>query len=67
MTKVLRINGVGWSERPAAEAVSAGGSALEAGDVLFLPALPFAVEPSKALLFTPSILGSSKNASYDPG
>ncbi len=41
--------------------------ALEGGDVLFLPALPFAVEPSEALLFTPSILGSSKNASYDPG
>ena len=67
MTKVLRINGVGWSERPVAEAVSGAESALEGGDVLFLPALTFAVEPSEALLFTPSILGSSKNASYDPG
>jgi hypothetical protein len=39
---------------------------LETGDVLFLPDLRFAVEPAEALLFTPSILGSSKNASYDP-
>jgi len=34
--------------------------------VLFLPDLRFDVEPAEALLFTPSILGSSKNASYDP-
>jgi hypothetical protein len=39
---------------------------LEAGDVLFLPDLRFEVEPAEALLFTPSILGNSKNASYDP-
>ncbi len=67
MTKVIQINSVGWSDRPASEALSGAGSALEGGGVLFLPALPFAVEPSEALLFTPSILGSSKNASYDPG
>jgi hypothetical protein len=40
--------------------------ALEAGEVLFLPDLRFDVETPEALLFTPSILGSSKNASYDP-
>ena len=34
--------------------------------MLFLPDLRFAVEPQEALLFTPSILGSAKNASYDP-
>jgi hypothetical protein len=41
-------------------------AALEAGDVLFLPALEFAVEPREATLFTPAILGSSKNSSFDP-
>jgi hypothetical protein len=46
--------------------VSAAGPALEAGDVLFLPELRFEVQSQEALLFTPSILGSSKNASYDP-
>jgi hypothetical protein len=31
-----------------------------------MPGLRFEVEPSEALLFTPTILGSSKNASFDP-
>jgi hypothetical protein len=66
MTKVLQISGFGWSEAPPAEAISAAGPALEAGDVIFLPELRFAVQPPEGLLFTPSILGSSKNASYDP-
>jgi hypothetical protein len=65
MTKILRIEAE-WSEKASIEAVSAAVPALEAGDVLFLPGLRFEVEPSEALLFTPSILGSSKNASYDP-
>src|SRR5438034_371813 len=38
---------------------------LEAGDVVFLPNLRFAVEPNEAVLFRPSILGSAKNASFD--
>ena len=40
---------------------------LEAGDVLVLPHLGFAIEAREAQLFTPAILGSSKNASFDPG
>ena len=39
---------------------------LERGDVLFFPNLPFAVEPDEALLFSPDILSSAKNASFDP-
>jgi 3-deoxy-D-manno-oct-2-ulosonic acid (Kdo) hydroxylase len=66
MTKVLRICAVEWSGATSGEAVSAAAPALEAGDLLFLPDLRFAVEATEALLFTPSILGSSKNASYDP-
>jgi hypothetical protein len=66
MTKVLQLSGCGWSEPPHTEAVAAAAPALEAGDVLFLPELRFDVEPLESLLFTPTILGSSKNASYDP-
>jgi hypothetical protein len=39
---------------------------LERGDVLFLPRLRFAVHADESVLFTPAILGSSKNASFDP-
>ena len=66
MTKVLQIGSFGWSEAQPAEAVDAAAPALEAGDVVFLPDLRFDVGVSEALLFTPAILGSSKNASYDP-
>ena len=66
MTKVRQINTVQWFAVATEEAVSAAVPALEAGDVLFLPDLRFQVELSEARLFTPAILGSSKNASYDP-
>lgn len=66
MTRILQISDVEWSGDPSIEAIAAAVPALEAGDLVFLPALRFAVEPAEALLFTPSILGSSKNASYDP-
>jgi hypothetical protein len=41
-------------------------TAIEAGRVLFLPDVPFQTQPEEAFLFTPAILGSSKNASFDP-
>ena len=66
MTKVLQISGFGWTESPPADAAAAAQPALEAGDLIFLPDLRFAVEPPETVLFTPAILGSSKNASYDP-
>jgi hypothetical protein len=67
MSSLARIDHTNWTPRPDRDAVAAATSALEAGDVLFLPALRFAVDASEHLsLFTPSILGSSKNASFDP-
>jgi hypothetical protein len=41
-------------------------AAIECGRVLFLPSLRFAVEPDEQKIFTPSILGGAKNASFDP-
>jgi hypothetical protein len=66
MTKVLQIDGSEWAKPLPDQAVEAALPALEAGEVLFLPTLSFGVEPAEALLFTPEILGSSKNASFDP-
>lgn len=39
---------------------------LEDGVVAFLPSLGFEVQPSERDLFSPAILSSSKNTSYDP-
>jgi hypothetical protein len=66
MTKVIEINGFRWSGPASTHAIQSAVLALEAGEVLYLPDLRFDVETTEALLFTPSILGSSKNASYDP-
>jgi len=66
MTKLIRIAEVGWSEPLPARVISAAALDLEGGNVLFLPDLRFEVEAQEALLFTPSLLGSAKNASYDP-
>ena len=46
--------------------MTAASATLEAGDVLFLPELGFATGAHESALFTPAILGSSKNASFDP-
>jgi hypothetical protein len=39
---------------------------LEQGRVVCLPNLAFAVEPAERSIFSPAILSSSKNTSYDP-
>ena len=66
MSKAVTLPIASWGATPPADAHALGVAALEAGDVLFLPALEFAVEPRETNLFTPAILGSSKNSSFDP-
>src|SRR5262245_1970269 len=41
-------------------------AAVEAGRVVYLPKLSFTVTTDEGSLFTPSILGGAKNASFDP-
>ena len=66
MTNVRQIDDIDWSAPVVADPAPAATTALEAGDVLLIPTLRFAVDAGEAVLFTPSILGTSKNASYDP-
>jgi len=49
-------------ETPATDCVAP----LESGNVLFCKQLRFDIAPNEARLFTPAILGSAKNASFDP-
>jgi 3-deoxy-D-manno-oct-2-ulosonic acid (Kdo) hydroxylase len=65
MTSIVRVDRREWEsvdDRAATPTVDA----LERGDVLFFPALAFGVESAESRVFTPAILGSSKNASFDP-
>src|SRR5262245_21072090 len=66
MTRLLTLQQAIWQLEASADDVGMTQSALEAGDVVFLPNLRFAVEAHEQSLFTPAILGSAKNASYDP-
>src|SRR5215831_4632370 len=66
MSRVVTFIHDAWDAPPPAELTGASTAALESGDVLFLPGLHLAVEPPEARLFTPALLGHSKNASFDP-
>jgi len=66
MSQIVRLEQLAWEASAAGSVASTALRAIEAGDVLFLPALQFAVEPQERTLFTPAILGAAKNASYDP-
>ena len=64
MSQLFHVDRSQWSSLSSSSADVT--KVLEAGDVVFLPKLRFVVEAEEAVLFTPAILGSSKNASFDP-
>ena len=66
MSSVATIDHTDWTAMPDREAAVEATRALEAGDVVLLPELGFAVESGEASFFTPAILDKSKNASFDP-
>jgi len=66
MSSVGTIDHTDWTAMPDREAAVKATRALEAGDVVLLPELGFAVESGEASFFTPAILDNSKNASFDP-
>ena len=70
MTRIIELGPTTWqavaeSGTPDAAEVPAV-AALERGDVLFLPSLGFTIAADERPLFSPGILSSAKNASFDP-
>jgi 3-deoxy-D-manno-oct-2-ulosonic acid (Kdo) hydroxylase len=64
--KLIYLPHKGWAAPASTDVVHASSAGIETGKVLFLPELRFESEPRETALFTPAILGSSKNASFDP-
>jgi hypothetical protein len=64
--KLIYLAHRGWAIPTSTDVVHASSAGIEGGKVLFLPELRFDIQPREAPLFTPAILGSSKNASFDP-
>src|SRR5262245_23802371 len=60
------IDRASWTVEESPERAAEARAALEQGRVIFFPRLGFEVDLTEGVLFTPSILGSSKNASFDP-
>jgi 3-deoxy-D-manno-oct-2-ulosonic acid (Kdo) hydroxylase len=63
---ITTFGGVSSVEATGADAVAAAAASIEAGRLLFLPDLAFSPRADEMRLFTPAILGHSKNASFDP-
>ena len=57
---------LGWNEAIAPAQSDAAIERLEAGGVIVLSHLPFAIEAAERPLFNPAILSSAKNASFNP-
>src|SRR5437870_1933726 len=66
MSSVVICSQHAWDAAPSSQLAATLAAELESGRVVFCPQLEFAVEPHERSLFTPAILGSSKNTSYDP-
>src|SRR6476660_3923617 len=66
MAQLWRVPHGSWEADVDAATTAAALGALESGNVLLLEDLGFETRPAEASLFTPAILGSSKNASFDP-
>ena len=64
--KLINLAHKEWTAPASTDIVHASSAGIEGGKVLFLPELSFERAPGEAPLFTPAILGSSKNASFDP-
>lgn len=66
MTAIHPIDIREWNERIPAVEQAIATDALEAGHVLFLPHLHFELSEVERAFLTPTIVGKSKNVSYDP-
>ena len=65
MSRIRTVPHASWTQAPI-EGAGSLTAVLEQGQVVFLPELAFVVGSQDANLFSPAILSSSKNASFEP-
>ena len=66
MSVITPLDRTSWSGGDGPSGPAAAAEALERGAVLFFPRLQFSPLDDEGALFTPQILSSAKNASFDP-
>ena len=65
MTSVIQLPLTDWNPQCAAELQQQAMQALEEGNVLFFPQLPFTLSENEKKFLTPATVGKSKNVSFD--
>jgi hypothetical protein len=66
MSRVTTIGDASWTPGTGDERSHSLAAALESGDVLFFPALAFPVGAAERRLFSPAMVTTAKNISFDP-
>lgn len=66
MSTIHPINLSGWTDSVRPEIQDAATDALESGCILFMPCLRFELNANEREFLTPTIVGKSKNVSFDP-
>jgi hypothetical protein len=66
MPRISPVNHSSWTGPAAPGVCAAAQEELEAGGVLLLPNLAFAIKESERAIFSPDVLTTSKNVSFDP-
>jgi 3-deoxy-D-manno-oct-2-ulosonic acid (Kdo) hydroxylase len=70
LSRLTTLDHASWTDDPWADNPAPGAldlvKHLERGDVLFFPRLRFQIRADEASLFSPAILSTAKNASFDP-
>ena len=66
MSELFPLRHARWDQPPSADVSATAWAALERGHVLYLPDLSFPIDAPAAAIFSPTVLTSSKNASFDP-
>jgi 3-deoxy-D-manno-oct-2-ulosonic acid (Kdo) hydroxylase len=67
MPRITTVSHDGWTAAPATDLKATAAAELERGAVLFFERLPFAIEERERAIFSPNVLATSKNVSFDPG
>ncbi len=67
MSDVITLSLTSWDQPVSAAEQKRAIDALEGGDALMFPQLPFVLKEDERHLLTPSIAGRAKNVSLDPG
>ena len=66
MPRLAPVSHRNWAGAPAPELVAKATAEVESGAVLFFEQLGFAIEPGEGAVFSPNVLTTSKNVSFDP-